>query len=271
MTSNDFKNWVNTELIPNIVIPMNSPSQIQNRTAGKWLHELGFCPHSHKKGVFIDGHEREDVREYRQLFLRKLEILESTHMPPPLPSDGKATQTAVGNPDAVKQLVLIFHDESIFRANESQSIMWAEEGKVPIRSKSLGRGLMISDFVTEHDGLLKLSDAELEIARCDNITINQQARQILYYGTASEGYWTSEKFLAQVNSAIAIAEFKYPKESNTLVWLFNQSSCHCAYNDDALNVKCMNVKPGGAQPLMRETIWNGKKQKLVLPDAGIRV
>ena len=68
MTSNDFKNWVNTEL-PNIAIPMNSPSQIQNRTARKWLHELGFRPHSHKKGVFIDGHERENVREYRELFL----------------------------------------------------------------------------------------------------------------------------------------------------------------------------------------------------------
>ena len=44
MTSNDFKTWVNTELLPNISIPMNSPSQIQCRTARKWLHELGFRP-----------------------------------------------------------------------------------------------------------------------------------------------------------------------------------------------------------------------------------
>ena len=144
--------------------------------------------------------------------------------------------------------------------------MWAEEGKVPIQPKSLGRGIMISDFVIEHDGLLSLSDSELEIARHDNITINQEGRQILHYGAASEGYWTSEKFLAQVQSAIAIAEFKYPKDSNTLVWLFDQSSCHCAYNDDALNVKRMNVKPGGAQPKMRDTCWNGKTQKMVLPD-----
>jgi len=43
--------------------------------------------------------------------------------------------------------------------------MWTEEGKVPIRHKLLGRGIMVSDFVTEHDGLLKLSDLELEIAR----------------------------------------------------------------------------------------------------------
>ena len=63
MTSEDFKNWVNNELLPNTTIPMNCPTQIQSRTARKWLHELGFRPHSHKKGVFIDGHERDDVKE----------------------------------------------------------------------------------------------------------------------------------------------------------------------------------------------------------------
>ena len=48
--------------------------------------------------------------------------------------------------------------------------------------------------------------------------------------------------------------------------LFDQSSCHCAYNDDALNVKRMNVKPGGAQAAMRNTCWNGKPQIMVSPD-----
>ena len=89
MTSADFKNC---ELLPSTVIPLNCPSQIQSRTARKWLHELGFRPHSHKKGVFIDGHERDDVKEYRKLFLCKLEVLESTHLPPPLPADGKSIQ-----------------------------------------------------------------------------------------------------------------------------------------------------------------------------------
>ena len=64
--------------------------------------------------------------------------------------------------------------------------MWAEECKVPIQPKSLGRGLMISVFVTGHDWLLKLSNSELEIAQHDNISINQEARQFLYYGAASE-------------------------------------------------------------------------------------
>jgi len=112
MTPDDFKTWVNIELLPNIVIPMNSPS-IQSRTARKWL---GFHPHSHKKGVFIDGHKREDVREYCELFLQKLEILESTHMSPPLPADGKLVQDKIGNPEVSKQLILIFHDKAIFHA-----------------------------------------------------------------------------------------------------------------------------------------------------------
>ena len=76
--------------------------------------------------------------ESLKLFLQKLEILESTHMSP---GDGKSTQATVGNPDASKRLISIFHDESIFHTNKSQSIMWAKEGKVPIQPKSLGRGL----------------------------------------------------------------------------------------------------------------------------------
>jgi len=152
-----------------------------------------------------------------------------------------------------------FHDESIFHANESQSVMWAEEGKVPIRPKSLGRGVMVSDFITEHDGLLMLSNSELEIARLENITINQEARELLNYGAAGQGYWTGERFLAQLTSAMEITEFKYP---NTLVWLFDQSSCYCAYIENAVNVKCMNIKPGGAQPKMRDTEYNGIPQTL---------
>ena len=59
---------------------------------------------------------------------------------------------------------------------------------MPIQLKLLERDLMISDFVIEHDGLLKLSDSKLEIAQHNNITINNEARQTLHYSAASEGY-----------------------------------------------------------------------------------
>ena len=135
MTGATFCSWVNTNLLPTAELPPGCPKQIQPRTAIKWLHCLGFRPQSQKKSVYIDGHERDDVVEYRNLYLRKLEILSSTLLPPPS-CDDCLTAIATGNPSATKHLVLIFHDVSSFHANEAQSAMWAEEGRVPNRSKN---------------------------------------------------------------------------------------------------------------------------------------
>ena len=59
------------------------------------------------------------------------------------------------------------------------------------------------------------------------------------------------------------AEYKYTPAMQTLVWLFDHSSCHKAYAPDALNSRRTNVRPGGAQPAMRDTEWAGRPQKLV--------
>ena len=91
-------------------------------TAVKWSYHLGFRPQSHKKSVYIDGHKQDDVVEYRKLYLRKLDILSSTHLPPPSCEDG-LTAVHTGIPSATKGLVLVFHDESSFHANEGQSIV----------------------------------------------------------------------------------------------------------------------------------------------------
>ena len=64
--------------------------------------------------------------------------------------------------------------------------------------------------------------------------------------------------MLQVDEAIEIAEMKYPRTRHTIIFIFDQSSCHCAYADDALVVTRMNVNPGGKQPKMHDTIWNGK-------------
>ena len=57
----------------------NAPSKITARTAKHWLDKLGFEQLSSKKGIYIDGHERADVVKYQKLYLKKLDILASTH------------------------------------------------------------------------------------------------------------------------------------------------------------------------------------------------
>ena len=64
-----------------------------------------------------------------------------------------------------------------------------------------------------------------------------------------------QKFLNQIKHSTKLAEFKYSKEDGyKIMWVFDHSSCHGAYNDDTLNAYRMNAKAGGKQPKMRDTV-----------------
>ena len=51
-------------------------------------------------------------------------------------------------------------------------------------------------------------------------------------------------FFSNVRDAVAIVEFKYPKEQFDILWLFDQSSNHTARSPDALVASKMNVNHG---------------------------
>ena len=152
MTATSFCQWVNNDLLPSYHLPPNLP-RISLCTATRWLHKLGFRPQSHKKGAYVDGHERGDVVKSHKEFLKKLKELKEMHLPPPSCSDERA---ATPPPDAKtrKKLILIYHDESIFNTNEGQTWMWAGEDAPIIQPKTKGSGIMVSDFVDAHSGFL---------------------------------------------------------------------------------------------------------------------
>ena len=265
MVASDFSEWINSNLLPIVrVHHPNIPGSISVRTAQCWLHKLGFDPCSTRKGVYIDGHERSDVAEYRELYLKRLEIISSTHAPPPFCQDEQPVEHFIG--PQCKSVVLLFHDESTFHSNEDQGWMWAEKGKQPIRPKGLGRGIMVSDFVDEFNGLLTLTEEEFERGRLMYPNLKKKARVLLKYGVESEGYWNNEKFIKQVEDVIKIVNIKYPKNYYNVFWFFDHSSGHTAFAEDALNVNRMNVKLGGAQPRMRDTYFNGRLQRMVFSD-----
>lgn len=61
LTSRSFCQWVNESLLPNSILDPGYPRKVSVQTARKWLHDLGFMVLNKKKGVYIDGHERDDV------------------------------------------------------------------------------------------------------------------------------------------------------------------------------------------------------------------
>ena len=53
-------------------------------------------------------------------------------------------------------------------------------------------------------------------------------------------------FMKQLERAVEIAEMKYPKDQGLRQhWIFDNSSCHNAMAESALNVNKMNVNSGG--------------------------
>ena len=85
--------------------------EICKSTASLWLHDLGFTYEQFSKGVYFDGHERDDVVESRKVYLDTLDSLRHrmwvSHSPRPDP--------------LCRPVIRIFHDESTYYANADQS------------------------------------------------------------------------------------------------------------------------------------------------------
>ena len=230
MTSEAFCDWISSTYGVTIC----------RETARIWLHNLGFSQKNHHKGVYFDGHERSDVVEFRNDFVSKIKELEPLCKRPgytPVVSEGQ------------RPIIVVHHDESTFYSNADQSNFWSDGEMTVLKQKSLGQAIMVSDFIEEASG---------DYLRHDD----EHARLLLE--TQTDGYFDSEKFLVQVDKAIDIFEAKYPLHQG--LFLFDNAPSHKKCPDDALKVENMNVRPGGKQPVMRNTVFNGVEQQMVLPD-----
>ena len=168
-------------------------------TARKWMIELGFSV-VRNEGTYVDGHEHEDVVDYRKTFLRRmvsLGFINESCAPTDEAKNALPSDIHGPLPELAEKTVVLFH-ESTFQSNEDQPTLWAEKGTTVMRPKSKGSGIMVSDFIDEHNGFLQLTDEEYACVKEQDPTIRKCAHQLIEYGEAREGYWTSENFMAQL-------------------------------------------------------------------------
>lgn len=159
--------------------------------------------------------------------------------------------------DNEKEHIFVVQDESIFHANDRKRELWLSKGQQPLRQKGNGRAIHVSDFVTERSqtGRLSLSFDQLE--RHSRLPSSKQlkqtdARKIIYPGKNHDKWWDMEQLKEQTMSALDIFEYLFANAVG--VFVFDCSSSHEAFAKDALNVNTMNVKPGGKQVHMHDTV-----------------
>ncbi|CAG8625873.1 17591_t:CDS:2 [Acaulospora morrowiae] len=168
-------------------------------------------------------------------------------------------------PEFRLEFVQVTHDECHFYVNDGQRRIWTLEDEDILRSKHIGRSIMVSAFVCPCHGLLRLSDDQLQT----NSHIKHKETYILH-STQTDGYWKSEHMLDQlVYRALPIFEVLHPGCIG--VFCFDQSTNHNAWAENALIATRMNLGPGGIQPKMRDGWYideNNKRQiqSMVFPD-----
>ena len=100
------------------------------------------------KGIYICGHEREDVIAYRKHFLERMADLEE-RMPTVVGKeevDCNNEFTAITWPsDGIRPLILATHDESTFVAHNGLKRLWLPDGEQALRKKGQGRFIHVSD------------------------------------------------------------------------------------------------------------------------------
>jgi hypothetical protein len=155
---------------------------------------------------------------------------------------------------ALKKVVMLSHDECSVHCADDQGGCWQKlDGSSAKMNKSEGTTAMISAFAT-------------------SVGLNS-APGILCYKIiepTTDGYWRSINMLAHLREAIAEGERRYP--GMVLVFLFDHSSNHKQAALDTLNVCKMNKGPGGkAKHIMRDSVYEGKRQRLMTVVNGVLV
>ncbi|KAJ7843844.1 hypothetical protein B0H13DRAFT_2364549 [Mycena leptocephala] len=150
------RRYINDFLLPHLEIN----ATISESTAVRWLKKMGFNLCHVQKGVYVDGHERKDAVENRNKFMKYLwlQILPFCYQYDEKTLEEIAPVLKPGE----KIHYVISHDECCVHAGDMANFEWMREGEQPLRQKSRGRIVHISDFIFEHGGRLVLNPEEIK-------------------------------------------------------------------------------------------------------------
>lgn len=201
-------------------------------TAQRWMHRMDYRWGRGPKGQYIDGHEREDVVAYRQeIFLPTLANHEDRIRT--YDRDGNTIPYSGPRP-MTRRLVIWFHDESTFYANDRRRVFWVhkDEKAVP-EPKGEGPSLMVADFISADYGWLGSPDGD------------ESARVYFKAGKEREGYFTSDEIVAQLDKAMDVIKKLYPDDDH--LFILDNATTHLKRADDAISARKMPKGPSPAR------------------------
>ena len=112
--------------------------------------------------------------------------------------------------------------------------------------KALREEGLITDL--DSDGMPTIADGKVTASKMFNMPTLIQ----LQIGKNNEGYWDGNCQVEQAKRVQRLMSIKYP--DHVIVHVYDWSSGHHVFDDDAVVAKKLNANPGGKQPLMHDAI-----------------
>jgi hypothetical protein len=190
-------------------------------TAKRWMKCMDYRWVQDHRGQYVNGHEREDVVNYRQnVFLKRWAS-----------EEGKMCSWGEDNEELCdisieRPLCVWFHDESTFYANDRRKSKWVHQStSATPYTKGEGASLMVADFVSADHGWLRSPDGK------------ESARVLFKAGKSRDGYFSNEDILTQFQKAMAIVQKYWPNEDH--LFIFDNATTHLKRPDGSLSARKM--------------------------------
>lgn len=114
-----FKSFIDNELAPSY--NEGKPGNVSIRTIRRYLHLWGFKYRKNTKGIYVDGHERDDVMEYRYNWSKRMMVWKKAMEEYDGENMGETVQPNLDGPFGLKQTkVLRFAFDDLFSIKRMQ-------------------------------------------------------------------------------------------------------------------------------------------------------
>ena len=175
------------------------------------LEQWGFFWSNNKMRPFFNGHERDDVVEYRKNFVDYFAENKNNYFISE--KKDKNVYNWITKTEGSQRRIIIAHDESTIRSGDVTSFKWLHEKFSPMFNKGRGVSRMISEFIVAHPDLtcFELTEDEWNEAINENPELNNNeyvrktATRIIE--PTKDNYFTNETILHQFKHLISCLKY----------------------------------------------------------------
>jgi hypothetical protein len=188
-----------------------------------------------KKRPYFHGHERPDVIEYRNEFVKKFDITKKSFgFLQKFIDEESYLKPSIVRIENEKRCVVTCHDESTFRSGESAPSRWVWNNEYTFFNKGYGQSLMVSDFlVLDSEPYFELNESEYKLAlkkypdlNNDTFYKKNSASLFMEPGIARDGCVDNQVILQQFERLFKMFQFKKRYKDKHLIIIVDNATTH---------------------------------------------